>query len=118
MGLEGLEFTPRTSYVCCRLCGKVFQSRLDRQQLEEPNNVELNIAAYRLRQTWAQKHAKLHSEKAHAALRSSGLFCTPEAANKLAAFGIIDLEQLAGNEEFASAYAESSAMPSDDAEGG
>ena len=117
--LANLSFNPRTSYSCCRICGKVYQSDLDRKQLVEPHNLKLRVEAYELRRIWALKHADTHPEYQHHQLRRSGLFCTPEAANKLAAFGIIDLEQLADlQSEGNAAYAESSPIPTDDAEGG
>jgi len=84
-----------------------------------PNDMELRVNALKLRRDWADSHAKLHTLKQHEFLRESGLFCTPEAAKKLASFGIIDLEQLGSfDQEFAHAYAESSPIPTDDAEGG
>lgn len=53
----------------------------------------------------------------HYSLAMSGRWTTPEAAFKLAAYGIISLSDLLVDDEVAVALMESSAVPKDDAEG-
>jgi hypothetical protein len=86
-------FDPNESYSYCRLCGAIYQA-ID---VPEP----LNTA---MRRNWSEDHSNNHSEKEHANYANSGLFLTPEAQIRLAAFGIVDLT---ANDEIRQALGES-----------
>lgn len=105
----GIEFEPDKPFVCCVICGAIRQTPHDRTN----KNV---LWGLRNRRAWAEKHRKLHSEREHRQLRNSGLSMTPEAAKKLAAFGVIPVMDMVMNEETAVALLESSPIPTDDAE--
>jgi hypothetical protein len=112
--LTNLQFDPTCNYAGCGICGKVFQSDLDR----EPNPLPSQQAeALFKRTTWRIKHAGTHSEAQHRQLQESGLFALPEATEKLAAFGIIPLTDTVKHEEVNSALLAASRAPTDDAEG-
>lgn len=111
--LEDADFDPGCNYRACLLCGAVFQSGIDREF--DPSLREL-LSAYEMRENWAKVHAKRHSGKEHAALKASGASMTPEAAHKLAAYGLIPLTGI--TEEIEVALFESSPMPTEDAEHG
>jgi hypothetical protein len=108
--LVGLLFEPSRPYTACRICGKVYQSALDRALGNCPTTLEQ-------RKSWSHQHARSHSSTQHRQLASSGLQFTPEAANALAAFGIVPLSDMVLNDEVESAMAESKAKPFNDAEG-
>jgi len=107
--LEGLNFEPDKPFRACLICGRVFQSELDRSGLNE-------LWALENREAWAAKHAKAHSDREHHMLRISGLSMTPEAAKKLAAYGVIPVLDAVTNNETEQALFESSPIPQDDAE--
>lgn len=123
--LTGLVFDPNKDHTSCLVCGVVFQSDYDRNPVVQFENnkglfrsvAEVELYALGLRKEWAANHAKTHSEREHRQLKASGRFCTPEAAHKLAAFGLVSLVDLVIDEEVADALAKSSAVPTDDAEG-
>lgn len=109
--LTGLEFDPTCDYAGCGICGKLFQSHLDRDPFADPEE------AYKLRTGWRLMHARTHSDAQHRQLRESGLFALPEATEKLAAFGIIPLTDTVKHEEVGIALLESKRAPTEDAEG-
>jgi hypothetical protein len=120
--LEGLKFMIDREFTACLICGDVFQSAYDRHPLEKisgflPNLQAVALFAASLRKEWSHKHAKEHPERVHQALRDSGRFYTPEAAIKLAAFGIISAADLAMDDEVNDALRQSSPIPTDDAQG-
>lgn len=92
--LAGHPFDPTVPHTCCRLCGGVFQSKL------------AGLEATLERRAWSFKHARTHTPLEHRRLALSGNWCTPEAAQKLAAFGIIDLVGLVMDDEIEQAYKE------------
>jgi hypothetical protein len=108
-GLTNFEFDATMPYTGCRLCGRIFQSELDRSNIAP-------VEALELRKNWSLKHAKLHTELEHQLLEKSGWWCTPEAAQRLASFGIVDIGALALSGEHSMAYLESESIPVDDAE--
>jgi hypothetical protein len=126
VGLEevsGLTFRSDRPYTGCCICGAVFQSDADRdpvgtyqrQPAEFGYNLDnVDMFALGLRKEWSKKHEKTHTEKEHDDLAKSGYAFTPEAANKLAAFGTIPLTL---SEEINAALLESSPIPLNDAEG-
>jgi len=112
--LTNLQFDPTCNYAGCGICGKVFQSDLDRVLHPEPYQ---QVEALRMRTDWRLRHARTHSEAQHRQLQESGLFALPEATEKLAAFGIIPLTDTVKHEEVNSALLAASRAPTDDAEG-
>ena len=107
--LPGLDFDPECSFAFCGICGRVFQSDLDRAQPDgdSPEAMELRTA-------WRIRHAKGHTERQHYELLMSNRKFTPEAAEKLASFGIIDLD---GDDEVNHALLLSKPIPQNDCEG-
>ena len=119
--IEGMKFNPDNDYVCCLICGAVYQSWWDRNHFYLPvgllKNQRAEIAK-ELRDKWAAKHAKTHSQREHELLRLSGLSMTPEAAKKLTAFGLIPISDMFQQvEEVSAALFESTPVPTNDSEG-
>lgn len=110
--LTNLEFRPDRPFRCCLICGVVYQTEEDRTHLES----ESVLKNYLRRQLWSERHAKQHSDQQHNQLRQSGLFALPEAAEKLAAYGIISITDLVMDNEASHALHLSSPIPSLDAE--
>lgn len=115
MGLTdlGAEFLLDRPYTCCCICGKVFQSKLDRTAI----TLEDQYRATERRKRWSHKHAKTHTTRQHRDLERSGAFMTPDAAMKLASFGIISVADMSLNNEHWNAGRESHRVPHNDAEG-
>lgn len=112
--LSDLLFDPNYPFTLCRICGTVYQDALSR--LESPTD-ELTWLATENRRKWSLRHSKRHSEVEHAMLAMSGHWCTPKAAKKLTAYGVIDLIALGTSEEHIAAYAEGDVIPVEDCEG-
>lgn len=112
--LPGLLFEPDCPYTGCRICGDVYQSDLDR--LKMPTTDDLAVAVLQ-RKEWSQRHAKSHSDREHLLLAYSGRWCTPEAAHKLASFGVIALSDMVLSDEHEEALLQSKAVPINDSEG-
>ncbi len=110
--INGLKFDPNKDHTYCRICGDVYQSELDRNY----TNLEEWYEAMERRRAWSHSHSKLHGEREHLALAQSGLWVTPEAASKLAAFGIIPISDMVLNEEVSCALAESNPYPTEDSQ--
>jgi hypothetical protein len=108
--LDNFEFDANCPYRACCICGAIYQTNLDRQGIAPAHALDL-------RNQWAENHSKRHTAAQHAQLKLSGQALTPEAAHKLAAFGLIDLTGLVTNEEIADAYATARSVPENDAEG-
>ncbi len=124
--LTGLRFLPHRPYSGCRICGAVFQSEADRfpSDVFEANPREFdfqpsNVSLYALgmRREWSVKHARTHSDRIHAALEASGLWATPEATERLASYGIINLGDTITSPEHEVALLDSTPIPTDDVEG-
>lgn len=111
--LEGLTFDISKPYIFCRLCGAIRQTNLDRNAVSQEKLLDSLLA----RREWSLKHARIHPEHQHKSLERSKRFLTPEAAHRLAAFGIVDLVGLSIDDEMIDAYALSKSVPTDDAEG-
>jgi hypothetical protein len=99
--LDEFAFDPNRPHRCCLICGDVFQ----------PDAGFTDNVAEMLRSRWAQLHARKHPEHEHRALRVSGRFCTPVAAERLAAYGIFSLIDLCMDDEVKDALAGASAIP-------
>jgi hypothetical protein len=96
--LEGAQvqtkiFDPDKPYCFCNLCGDIFQDIT----INEPKNTEL-------RRSWSISHSLKHSQQEHKNYVNSGLKFLPEAQIKLAAFGIIEINN---NDETRQALRES-----------
>ena len=104
---EDHPFDPHKNFSGCKLCGAVYQSDLDRKHA--PTAKE-QIQATVQRKNWSHHHAKQHSDKEHNALAVSGRFCTPEAAYKLASFGVIGIP-VESDTEMHAALAEAPRVP-------
>lgn len=98
--LDGFNFDINKPYRYCRICGGIFQHEHESACL-----------------LWGVAHARTHSTLEHHQLRISQRWMTPEAAFKLAAFGIISLSDLLVDEEVAAALLLSSSIPTNDAKG-
>lgn len=115
-------FDPHEPYTACLICGTVFQQDIDRNPHHYvvpafQNNIELvREYATSIRKEWSHHHAKEHKEREHDDLKNSGRFCTPEAAIKLAAYGIINLVDAVMDNEVDHALRESKAIPTEDAQ--
>jgi len=108
-----MMFEPAMPFVCCVICGEVFQSNLDRY----PQNPQETVDAALRRREWARKHARIHPNWQHERLVKSGRMCTPEAAQKLATYGVIPLSDMVLDPEHEAALAEAPRLATDDAEG-
>lgn len=103
--LINFKFDPAHPYAGCRICGAVYQSTINRTG----STAGLT--------EWRVLHNKRHTEKEHLELVASGRNLTPEAAQKLATYGIIDFTGLVLDNELAHAYAEAPRAPLNDVEG-
>lgn len=110
--IPGLIFDVHRTWSCCFICGAMFQSDLDRTGTTDK---EVAQAAYR-RKLWRATHARKHTIQQHELLKASGNAMTPEAAKRLAAFGVISMIDAVLSDEINHALFESSAIPVDDCE--
>lgn len=108
--IPGLIFDKNKTWCCCFICGTMFQSDLDRTGVTEQ---EVAQAAYK-RRLWRATHARKHTIREHELLKASGNAMTPEAANRLAAFGVISMIDAVLSDEINHALFESSPIPIDD----
>lgn len=111
---DHLKFDQSRPYTGCRICGEVFQSDLDRTPLSLYTN-RIQRDAEHVRKEWSNLHAKNHTLNEHAKLQLSERWCTPEAALKLASYGIVTLSDGAISNEHTQALAESKSVPQEDA---
>lgn len=115
---EALTINKNREWAACRICGAIFQSVLNSTQVSDEeywSSYEIRLAAQLETHEWRQKHNKTHSESEHAALAASGRTMTPEAALKLAPFGIVPVAD-AEDAEVAQAMREAPRAPVDDVE--
>lgn len=111
--LTGLQFDPSKPYCGCRICGRLFQGSLDK--LDNPTDAQ-KVQGMQRRAEWTRRHAKLHPYHEHVTLALSGLWCTPEAAEIMAPFGIIPLTDTVMGDETTHALREARRAPQDDTE--
>lgn len=107
---KDIEFDPEQPYTCCLVCGTIYQTADDRNGGTRSTSIE----CYWRRKRWAENHAKTHTEKEHYQLFMSGYTMTAQAAQRLAAYGIVPFGDMVLSEETASALAEASAIPMED----
>ena len=103
--LTNFKFDQSRPYAGCRICGELYQS--DENRLGSSNGI----------QEWRTSHNKLHNEREHINFIRSNRSFTPEAAQRLASFGIIDFGGLLTEPELTHAYATAPATPLNDVEG-
>lgn len=111
--LTNFEFDQSMPYGGCRICGTVWQPAVLR-------NITVNIERkVRIVKAWRKNHALSHTAEEHRALALSGLWALPEAQQKLAPFGIIDMTAYtpAQNDQLDSALLEAPRAPVNDADG-
>jgi hypothetical protein len=134
----GMDFDPDAPYAGCRLCGAVYQSKLDRLSLNlalqgrihsiyDPNSaetvyygdqdaIEILDEANSRRDRWREVHTRrYHTEEQAHSLARTGLAFTPEAAYRLSPYGIFPLGNL--HEEVVAALAEAPRVPEEESEG-
>lgn len=113
-----LRFDINKPYSGCNLCGAVYQGPLDLRVPPGhlPENSMIAKLAYDAREEWRLKHSKTHSEMEHRMLALSGRWATPEAAQRLAALGIMSVVDMVIDDEVASALAEGSSIPEKEVE--
>jgi len=119
-GLTNFEFDASKPFVGCKLCGRLFQSKYDRDPY---SYVTADFAidavlhhARKLSRGWQITHNKSHPEHEHVALLKSGRWCTPEAAEILAPLGVIPLIDLVLDQEVNHAMRQAPRAPIVDAE--
>lgn len=114
---DDLDYDKNCPYFrCCLICGDIFQSGYDRTAFVTGDKGIFEFAC-KLRQQWASDHAKTHPEWMHKLFAESGLSCLPEAAHKLAPFGILPVGDMVIYQSIEDALKEAPRMPSDDVQG-
>jgi hypothetical protein len=102
-------------FAACRICGDIFQPR---KNIETPDEAYTDTimfqATIEIRQ-WRNDHNLRHPPHEHILLAQSGLTMTPEAAHKLAPFGLVPVADV-DNKEVADALREAPRAPVDDVE--
>src|SRR5207237_149389 len=88
---EEANFNPHADFTGCKICGDIYQSELDRKVQLRLATPRETIQATVQRKNWSKHHAKQHTDRQHKSLALSGRFCTPEAAQRLAAWGVIGI---------------------------
>ena len=124
VGQQDLSLTIRKDrdFAACRICGAVYQSWLNTTPSDEEYAADplIAVAAEIENKEWRKKHNRLHSEKEHRLFRQSGLMFTPEAAHRLAPFGLVPLNDTTPinpyQDETTDALASSPRAPTDDVE--
>jgi len=96
----------------------VFQARLaieltDEEWARDASLFESAVAIET--REWRNRHNKMHTEAEHRAFRASGRTFSPEAALKLAPYGLVSLDD-AQEDEVAHAMLEAPRAPVDDVE--
>lgn len=111
--LTTLSIRKDREFAACRICGVVFQSEL---ATDLPDHMYDGTAVYMVAaetRYWRMQHNKLHPERVHLAFRASGLTFTPEAAQRLAPYGLVSLD---ASDEVAQAMLEAPRAPLVDVE--
>lgn len=101
----------------CRLCGDVFQPRwfTEADDLQFAARVDKRYYGEDEIRSWRDIHNRKHTEREHLALAASGLTFTPEAATRLAPFGLVPIND-AEVPEIKQALLEAPRAPVDDVE--
>lgn len=111
--LTNFELRKDREFACCRICGAIYQSRvaLDSGTLEYELNPALKVLVKADTVEWRINHNKTHPDHVHRAFMMSGLFLAPEAAHKLAPYGIAPVSDMVTNPESAIAAYEAPRAP-------
>jgi hypothetical protein len=83
-------------FAACRICGAVFQSLLNTNAVSDEeyrSDPLITIAAGIETDEWRDNHNKKHPRREHIALAKSGRTFMPEAAQRLAPYGLVSLDQ-------------------------
>lgn len=115
--LTSLTIRKDREFAACRICGVVFQARLaielsDEEWGSSPLLFEHAVAIET--KEWRERHNKTHSEREHREFVASGRTFSPEAAHRLAPFGLVSLD--VGDSEVAHAMLVAPRAPYDDVE--
>lgn len=119
--LTTLSIRKDREFAACRICGAIFQSWLNTDAVDDAEyarNADIAIAAHIETDEWRRNHNLKHSEREHVAFRKTGLTMTPEAAHKLAPFGLVPIGDTIGayGDEITCALFEAPRAPTDDVE--
>jgi hypothetical protein len=101
-------------YAACRICGDIFQPWLNTDTPNHAYTPEVRLAADIEILQWRNKHNLKHSDRQHKLFIQSGRTLSPEAAIRLAPFGLVPVGD-SGDEEIIQALAEAPRAPVDDA---
>jgi hypothetical protein len=116
--LTSLTIRKDREFAGCRICGAMFQARLAIELSDEEWNVTPNLFANAVMlqtKEWRDRHNKTHSDRVHRQFVESGRTLTPEAAHKLAPFGLVPIAD-GDDEEVAHAMRVAPRAPYDDVE--
>lgn len=103
-------------YAACRLCGSIFQSHLAISRADELYTDEVVARVAFETNEWRRSHNRTHSDHEHEQFRKSGRTFTPEAAYRLAPYGIVPIGD-AEDAEIAHALLTSARVPDNNPEG-
>lgn len=94
--LTNFELRKDREYAFCRICGDIFQSRvaLVAGNIEWVLDPLLKLATSLETKEWQAKHNKRHPDHVHKSFAMSGRFLSPEAAHKLAPYGVAPLSDM------------------------
>lgn len=99
--LTDLSVRKDRQFAGCAICGAVFQARLAIELSDEEWDADVALFEYAVAietREWRDAHNKTHSQREHEAFRASGRTFSPEAAHKLAPYGIVSLNDCQENE--------------------
>lgn len=116
--LTSLSIRKDREYAGCAICGRVFQSRLAIELSDEEWNSDRGVFEHAVAietREWRDRHNKTHTEREHRAHVASGRTFSPEAAHRLAPYGLVSLDD-AQEDEVAHAMLEAPRAPVDDVE--
>jgi hypothetical protein len=113
--LTSLTIRKDREFAGCRICGAIFQPKLN---TDTPDELYTELTAYRAHEEitrWRIKHNKRHAEREHLQFRDTGLTLSPRAAHRLAPYGLIPVLD-AQDPEIADAMRTAPRAPYDDVE--
>jgi hypothetical protein len=117
--LTSLSIRKDREFAGCAICGRVFQARLAIELSDEEWDAAKSLFEHAVAietKEWRAAHNKTHTEREHEAFRRSGRTFSPEAAIKLAPFGLVSLDDATTDDEVARAMLEAPRVPTDDVE--
>lgn len=89
--LTALSIRKDREYAGCRICGAIFQSRLNTDTPDYEYTSLTKLAAHFETMRWRDQHNKKHTEREHLEFVSTGRTFSPEAAHKLVPFGLVPI---------------------------